>query len=47
MRGSKSEPGVIPRAVHDLFQIIQEVTTQCLSLLVFVFFSTSNFVAMS
>ncbi|KAE9590156.1 putative plus-end-directed kinesin ATPase [Lupinus albus] len=24
MRGSKSEPGIIPRAVHDLFQIIQQ-----------------------
>ncbi|KAK7384741.1 hypothetical protein VNO78_30442 [Psophocarpus tetragonolobus] len=26
MRGSKSEPGVIPLAVRDLFQIIQQVT---------------------
>lgn len=25
MRGSPSEPGVIPLAVRDLFQIIQEV----------------------
>ncbi|CAJ2628863.1 unnamed protein product [Trifolium pratense] len=24
MRGSKDEPGVIPRAVHDLFQILQQ-----------------------
>ncbi|KAK7267150.1 hypothetical protein RIF29_19814 [Crotalaria pallida] len=24
MRGSTSEPGIIPRAVHDLFQIIQQ-----------------------
>lgn len=27
MRGSKVEPGVIPLAVHDLFQIIRQVTT--------------------
>lgn len=26
MRGSASEPGVIPLAVHDLFDIIQEVS---------------------
>lgn len=38
MQGSKSEPGVIPRAVHDLFQIIQQVTTPCPLLLGFVFF---------
>ena len=25
MRGTKAEPGVIPLAVHDLFQIIQQV----------------------
>lgn len=25
MRGSATEPGVIPLAVHDLFDIIQEV----------------------
>lgn len=25
MRGSLTEPGVIPRAVHDLFDIIQGV----------------------
>lgn len=25
MRGSSSEPGVIPLAVHDLFNFIQEV----------------------
>lgn len=29
MRGSKAEPGVIPRAVNDLFQILQQVTTLC------------------
>lgn len=25
MRGSKSEPGVIPLAIYDLFDIIQQV----------------------
>lgn len=31
MRGSANEPGIIPLAVHDLFQRIQEVnsTSQC------------------
>jgi hypothetical protein len=29
MRGSKAEPGVIPRAVHDLFQILEQVTILC------------------
>lgn len=42
MRGSKVEPGVIPRAVHDLFQIIQQVTAPSPPLLLFFFFVFSE-----
>ena len=33
MRGSANEPGIIPLAVHDLFQCIEEVnsTSRCLT----------------
>jgi len=37
MRGTKAEPGVIPLAVHDLFQIIQQVIASYLHFFSFFF----------
>lgn len=42
MRGTKAEPGVIPLAVHDLFQIIQQVIASYLHFFSFFFYGETD-----